>query len=438
MSSNSLQQRNRPFIGRLTAVFGEGWKALLIAAVVLPWLTGCDKLPKASDYIGKKEEEPAKAPTPPPPPPPAAPKPAPKVEPKKRAPEEIIGDFHKTKPKDRSDGLLTEMAGMEDGIDQITKLSLAESKVTDAGIKQLEKFDAVTELDLASVNFSNESMETVAKMKSLESLSLTNTPGPNRQLLNDVNAKTIDGSLAHVKNMPKLRRLTLSGAKFTEQGLDEISKMTDLEQLSLQGTFISDTYLERLSGLTNLRDLDLSKTRVTDQCFATLMNFKNLERLVVGSNKPINGKGFLEARKRKGLSKLRQLLVFDTSWGDDGMEAVAATPTLEYLDLGRTRVNDNQLMAVRKLKDLQFIYLHEMSSMTSGGMKHLSGLKDLRTIFLYKSRAVNDSALSNFKGLKKLERLVLTETSCTEAGARSLKKSLPDCAITIKNGMDPL
>jgi hypothetical protein len=373
-------------------------------------LAGCDKLPRASDYIGEKKEEESKPVPAPPPPQVMTPKAPPKPEPpKKRAPEEIIGDFHKTKPKDRSDALIAELAGMEDGMDQVTKLSLAEARLLTPSSNS--KVWLVT-IDLTSVNFANETMETVAKMKNLESLSLMNTPGPNRQLLNDINAKTIDGSLAHVKTMPKLRRLTLAGAKFTEQGLDEISKMTDLEQLSLQGTFISDEFLERLSGLTNLRDLDLSKTRITDKCFATLMNFKNLERLVVGSNKPITGKGFLEARNRKGLSKLKQLLVFDTNWNDDGMEAVQKTPTLEYLDFGRTKVNDNNLGAVRKLKDLQFIYLHEMSNMTSGGST-LAGPGRLGRSFC--TVEGHQRHCPQQLSLKKLGRLVITETSCTEA-----------------------
>jgi Leucine-rich repeat (LRR) protein len=275
-------------------------------------------------------------------------------------------------------------------------------------------------------------------MKSVESLSLVNTPGLARQKSGDKTARTLDTGLAHVRSMPKLRRLNLNGAKFSEQGLDEIAKMTELEALSLSGTLMSDDLLDRLTPLVNLRELDLSKTRITDKAFGVLMRFKNLEKLNVGTNISISGIGFRMARDEKGLSGLKHLAAAYTSWDDEGMKGVMKTPTLEYLDLGKTKVNDINLGAVTKLKDLQFIYLHEAEKLTSKGMKHLAACKELRTIFLLKSRGINDTGLTYFKGLKKLERLVLTETSCTVAGAKQLKKSLPDVAITMNQGQPPL
>jgi internalin A len=424
-------------IGIPTREFGRvlrsGRHALLLAVIVLPWLAGCDKLPKATDYIGNKEEPkaaPAPAPVAPAPMKPAAPPPPPK----KRAPEEVLGEFNKTKPKDRTDGQLAELAKMEDGIDQVKTLSLAASKVSDAGIKNLEKFDAVTDLNLSAVDFSNSSLESVAKMKSVEALTMENTPTLARQNSGDNSVRSLDAGLAHVKNMPRLRKLVLTSTRFSDTGLEEIAQITDLEELGLQGTFLRDEQLVKLTGLKNLRVLDISRTRVSDACFESLMAFKDLEVLRIGNNLTVNGSGFLAARRARGLQKLKHLNAAYSGWNDEGMKGVEMTPTLEYLDLGKTNVNDNNIRAVMKLKDLQYIYLHELERLSGNGLIALKGCKELKTIFLDKTGGINDKSLDNLKGLKNLERLVVTNTSCTEIGCRAFKKVRPECVITVKQG----
>jgi len=118
--------------------------------------------------------------------------------------------------------------------------------------------------------------------------------------------------------------------------------------------------------------------------------------------------------------------------------AVQKTNTLETLDVGHTNVNDNNLQGVKPLKNLQKIYLHELEKVSDAGMANLASLKELRTIFLDKTRGVSDQGLARLVNLKKLERLVITETRCTEAGARNLKKKLPDVSIELFRNAPPL
>ncbi len=330
------------------------------------------------------------------------------------------------------------MAGMEDGLDQVTVMNLSRSAVTNAGLKHLEKFDSVTSLDLGVVDLTNDGLVSVSKMKNLEELSLEGTPKLSLTA-SDPNARTIDAGLAYIRTMPKLRSLRLTGAKFTDKGLDEVAKMNDIEALYLGNSGIGDDNLVQLKGLDNLRILDLSETRITDRGFEHLMALKNLEWLDVGRNKDrIQGAGYLEARNRGGFKNLKHLAVFDTKWGDKGMLGVQKTTTLEYLDLGDTLVNDVNLEGVKPNKNLQSIYLHRNSNLTSNGLRWLSAFKDLNTIYLDNTRGVNDQGLAHLTKLKKLERLVITETGCSERGARELKKYLPNVKITLKNGVPPL
>jgi hypothetical protein len=231
--------------------------------------------------------------------------------------------------------------------------------------------------------------------------------------------------------------LRLNRAKITEKGLDEIAKMTDLEGLYLEETGIGDDNLVQLQGLDNLRTLVISgNNRITDKAFAILGELKSLEWLEIART-PVSGAGMLDGKKSK-LSKLKHLSVAFTNLGDQGMLAIQKMNSLEYLDVGDTNVNDTNLQGVKPHKDLQHIYLHQLDKLSSNGLKNLSSLKELRTIYLDRSRGVGDPGLAHLKGLKKLERLVITETNCTEEGAQTLKKFLPDLKITLKRGKPDL
>ena len=413
---------------------GGIWCVLLAASAVIPWLAGCDKLPKTSDFLNKaeKKEEPKPAAAAPQAAPTQAPmtsRPAPAPVVKKRTPQEVLGDFNRTQPEQKTDALLSELAQMEDGQDQVTKVNLRQSQVTDTGLKHLEKLDAVTDLDLGAVGFSNAGLQSVASMKNVETLSLESTPAAARAGSTDPEARFLDSGLARIKQMPKLRSLRLDRARFSQKGLSEGAQMADLEELYLESTGLSDESLEQIKGLQNLRVLKISDNpRITDKAFLILAELKNLESLDI-SRTPVDGHTMEEVRKGKGLAKLTYLSVAFTKWGDRGMMAVQKTNTLEYLDLGDTNVNDNNLRGVKPLKNLQHIYLHQLENVTDAGMVNLASLKELRTIYLNKTRGVSDQGLTRFAGLKKLERLVITETSCTEAGVRNLKKKLPDVSI---------
>jgi hypothetical protein len=186
---------------------GGFWCALLAAAFVFPWLAGCDKLPKASEFMNKSEEEKkeepkaAQVPAPQPSPTPVKPKAATPPVPKKRTPQEVIGDFNRTKPQEKTDGLLANWAQVEDGLDQVTRIDVKGSKVTDTGLRHIEKLDSVTTLNLGAVGFTNPGLESVAKMKNVEDLSLESTPIAAQAASSDPKVRFLDSGLARLTKM---------------------------------------------------------------------------------------------------------------------------------------------------------------------------------------------------------------------------------------------
>ena len=59
----------------------------------------------------------------------------------------------------------------------------------------------------------------------------------------------------------------------------------------------------------------------------------------------------------------------------------------------------------------------------------LDPIANLRSLWLSDTWVTN-AGLEHLKGLTSLESLVITETPVVDAGAKDLKKALPDCRIS--------
>jgi hypothetical protein len=110
--------------------------------------------------------------------------------------------------------------------DEVEKLDLAGTQVTDAGLVHLKDLTA------------------------LGALSLSGT-------------QAADSSLVHVKGLTTLRVLSLSGTRVTDAGLIRLKGLTGLEELYLYGTQVTDASLVHLKGLMTLHVLGIADTGVT-------------------------------------------------------------------------------------------------------------------------------------------------------------------------------
>ncbi len=150
-----------------------------------------------------------------------------------------------------------ELAALLASLDDLRFLSLAETKVGDAGIAHLQSLRNLQELHLDHTEVTDEGLEGVAELPNLEILDLKGT-------------RITDEGLAHVGRMSGLTGLYLTRTGITDAGLRHLEGLKKLETLILWDTGIGDAGLEHLKPLKTLQEVILWNTRVTREGVAAL------------------------------------------------------------------------------------------------------------------------------------------------------------------------
>ena len=84
------------------------------------------------------------------------------------------------------------------------------------------------------------------------------------------NTKITDAGLDHIKGMVSLKKLYLVDTKIGDAGVEKLKDLKELRILSLAGTGVTDAGLLHLKGLANLETVFLHGTKVTDAGVKTL------------------------------------------------------------------------------------------------------------------------------------------------------------------------
>lgn len=141
----------------------------------------------------------------------------------------------------------------------VEQLSLAESGVTDGGLRKIGMLHGLRLLYLTNTAVTDAGLSHLSKLSELEMLGVGHTAISDR-------------GLKHLENMESLKGLSLEGLPVTDEGLLYIARLDSLVTLSLKGTQITDEGLTCLSGLHELRGLDVRNTLVTNSGIRHLEN----------------------------------------------------------------------------------------------------------------------------------------------------------------------
>ncbi len=216
----------------------------------------------------------------------------------------------------------------------VIAVHLLNTKVTDAGLGNLERLTELRELCFVNTNVTDAGLEHLKGLTNLQTLQLSGT-------------EVTDAGLEHLKGLTKLRELDLwYTTRLTDAGLEHLKGLTKLQGLGLAGTQVTDAGLEHLKGLTKLEGLGLTGTRVTGA---------GLEHL-------------------KGLTKLSSLNLTNTKVTDAGLEHLTGLTKLQWLNLMDTNVTDAGLEHLKALTNLGWLFLGGCKHVTDAGLEHLRGL----------------------------------------------------------------
>lgn len=103
-------------------------------------------------------------------------------------------------------------------------------------------------------------------------------------------------------------------------------------------------------------------------------------------------------------------------------------PPVEVI-LRKTKVTDDDLMALENLTSLEVIYL-DNTPITDAGLTHLKSMRRLRKLSV-SGTSMTDAGLSHVAGLSSLREVNLTETQVTFGGVADLHRASPRLKIRV-------
>lgn len=174
--------------------------------------------------------------------------------------------------------------------DQLERLNLGSTRLTDRGMAELAQFSNLKVLDLHATQISDAGLAHLAGLRRLESLDLSFTAITGAGLarlkalsqLTDLDLSgtdVSDDSLASLRYSPHLKRLSLADTRISDAGLAHLKPLSKLQLLNLQATEISDVGLAKLSGLKKLEMLRLRQCNVDAAGIGQLQSLPRLTTL---------------------------------------------------------------------------------------------------------------------------------------------------------------
>lgn len=168
---------------------------------------------------------------------------------------ETILEWPRLQTGQKLDLLATQISDQELGsllasLHDLRFLSLAETRVGDAGLQHLLALSELEELHLDHSEITDAGLVMLASLPKLRILDLKGT-------------RISDAGLAHISGLRQLKGLYLTRTAITDAGLLHLQSLNELDTLILWDTAISDAGLQHLLPLRKLKELILWNTRVT-------------------------------------------------------------------------------------------------------------------------------------------------------------------------------
>ncbi len=151
-----------------------------------------------------------------------------------------------------------------------------------------------------------------------------------------------DDNLKYFTQMKKLENLNIGSPNITDQGIKQLLSLRKLVGLGISSDKITDKSVSTITQFANLWKLSLWAPKMTDAVVPSLYKMKDLETLYLINMKVKPDIG-VKVSKIKHLETLGLLGLPAIS--DQSMKAIAKLK-LDWLDLGDTKLGDNQLALI--------------------------------------------------------------------------------------------
>ena len=212
---------------------------------------------------------------------------------------------------------------------------------------------------------------------------------------------TADG-LAALAALPKLRYLQMYATDVPAAAFAALAKLPQLKSLSLGSYLVTDEilgyagqikglktfdhttsaitpagFLKFLESVESLEQLTLFGDYVDDACLRRLGQMKELKRFWTNSKK-VTSAGWVHLA---GLTKMEDLFLSETNFGDDDMRALEGMKDLKNLGLNKTKITDAGMLKLAGLTKMHDLGL-EGTKITDKGMAALKDMTELDNLYV--------------------------------------------------------
>ena len=237
--------------------------------------------------------------------------------------------------------------------------------------------------------------------------------------------------------MPKLKRLDLSSKRLTGACLHSLRRFPQLDCLELPGLrAVRSEDIAVVGQLRQLGFLNLRAVELSDDAVPILVALPKLSVLILdwsydGSCGPrFSPQGLSRFRACRALKCLRL-----TGCAVDDSVLTALASSLSQLDdlfVGRTRITDSSMSAVKNLRNLTWFNFAE-TKVTDAGVSALASHPSIRTISLEGTR-VSNASLAVLATMPQLKSVWSSPRQFTGTALSEFKKRRPDVRIEVVEG----
>lgn len=126
-----------------------------------------------------------------------------------------------------------------------------------------------------------------------------------------------------------------------------------------------------------------------------------------------------EALRRKNLSKVRALQLYDTSVTDEGLKVLENAPVLSMLAFSSDFITDRGLTVIAQLPNITSIQIHGAPRITNASIPTLNSHPNLKELYLERTQ-IDDAGICALENLQDLWSVVLDHSPVSDVGLRHL------------------
>ncbi|MEN9667869.1 MAG: hypothetical protein RLZZ326_4232 [Planctomycetota bacterium] len=226
-----------------------------------------------------------------------------------------------------------------------------------------------------------------------------------------------DETLHLIAQFPELERVTIYYGKYTKDGLSALASLPNLSRLQIYKSDVPADAFAVLPKLTRLTCLSLGEYPVTDEVIGYAGQIKGLKSFD-HTQSSMTAVGFLKFLD--GVESLEQLTLFGDYVDDVCLKRIGQMKNLRRFWTNSKTITSAGWVHLAGLTKMEDLYLAE-TKFGDDDVRSLKGMTDLKSLGLNRTN-ITDVGMESLVGLTKLHDLGLDATKITDKGIGALEE----------------